>query len=348
MVKYSVTRIAFGLVILWSLRGWSFDVENVKTRPAMSHSRAEWKTKYARPRAIPFPEGNQFTPARELVGRTLFFDPRLSKSKTISCATCHNPGFSWTDGLPRAIGHGMKEHLRHTPTILNTAWADLLFWDGRAESLEEQALKPIVAPGEMNQDLDKMVEIVTAIPGYGRMFADAYPGRTISAEAIGLALANFERTVVSGSAPFDDWIGGREPAISESAKRGFDYFNSRADCQLCHTGWNFTDNGFHDIGVSGADKGRGALLPLEAMQHAFKTPTLRNVSERGPYMHDGSERTLADTLELYDRGGRVSRPSLAPEIHALHLSAAEKADLLEFLKTLTSADRRPEIPVLPR
>jgi cytochrome c peroxidase len=180
------------------------------------------------------------------------------------------------------------------------------------------------------------------------MFARAYPGVIISAQAIGLAIATFERTVVSGTAPFDRWIAGNESAVSESAKRGFDAFNSTAGCQQCHSGWNFTDAGFHDIGATGEDNGRGALLPLEAMQHAFKTPTLRNVAERVPYMHDGAEATLADTLELYDLGGRVKRPSLAPEIHPLHLSATAKTDLIEFLRTLTGADPRPELPLLPR
>jgi cytochrome c peroxidase len=348
MVRSSTKVTAFTLACWWILPAYGGEVQNGKNGPAPAYNRAAWKAKYVRPRTIPFPPGNRLTPDREHLGRTLFFDPRLSLSKTISCATCHNPGFSWTDGLPKAIGHGMKEQARRTPTILNVAWADVLFWDGRAESLEEQALKPISAPGEMNQDLDKMVQTVANIPSYARMFAHAYPGVIVSAEAIGLAIATFERTVVSGIAPFDRWISGNEGAISQSAKRGFDAFNSTAGCQQCHSGWNLTDNGFHDIGIAGEDKGRGALLPLEAMQHAFKTPTLRNVAERAPFMHDGSEPTLADAVELYDLGGRVKRPSLASEIHALHLSAADKTDLIEFLKTLTGADQRPEFPVLPR
>jgi cytochrome c peroxidase len=313
-----------------------------------AYDRSQWKKKYVRPAETPFPADNQLTTARELLGRTLFFDPRMSGSKFISCATCHNPGFSWGDGLPKGIGHGMKPLGRRTPTILNVAWSDLLFWDGRAESVEEQCLGPIQSPGEMNQDLGKMIELIQGIRGYRTLFQDAYPGEPIGAKTVARAIATFERTVVSGTAPFDEWVSGRESAISESAKRGFDLFNSKAMCQKCHDGWNFTDNGFHDIGVPSDDKGRGAKLPLEAMQYAFKTPTLRNVTERGPYMHDGTEASLEAVIQLYDLGGRQKRPSLALEIKPLHLTAAEKADLVDFLQTLTSKDKPVEIPALPR
>lgn len=318
-----------------------------QTSEASPYDQTAWKAKYARPASIPFPDDNKFTKERELLGRTLFFDPRLSASKTTSCATCHNPGFSWGDGLPKAIGDGLKQLNRKTPTILNVAWADLLFWDGRAESLEEQALKPIAAADEMNLPLDRLVATVAA-KQYRNLFEQAYPRQPITAELVARALATFERTVVSGAAPFDEWIAGRESAISPSAKRGFDLFNTKAECQKCHSGWNFTDNGFHDTGVTGPDKGRGIELPLEAMQYAFKTPTLRNSTRRDPYMHNGTEATLKDVIELYDLGGREKRPSLAPEIVPLHLTDQEKRDLLAFLATLTSVDKPVEMPVLPR
>ncbi len=210
------------------------------------YDRQQARLKYVRPTEIPFPKSNQYTPARELLGRTLFFDPRLSGSKFISCATCHNPGFSWGDGLPLAIGHGMKQLGRRTPTILNLAWAELLFWDGRAESLEEQALGPIAAPGEMNQPLDKMIATVSSIRGYKPLFESAYPGEPANEKTVARAIATFERSVVSGQAPFDKWIAGDESAISEKAKHGFDLFNTKAACATCHSGWAFTDGGFHD------------------------------------------------------------------------------------------------------
>jgi cytochrome c peroxidase len=340
-----LTRVAGVVTVLGLLYGRSGATRCSKSSTA--YDRAEWKAKYSRPTSVPFPAENQFTPERELVGRMLFFDARLSSSKSISCATCHNPGLSWGDGLPKAIGQAKKTLGRRTPTILNVAWADLLFWDGRAGSLEEQVLVPLTSPEEMDRTPELAAQRVADIPGYKRMFASAYPGQPISGKTLGLAIATFERTIVSGTSPFDLWIAGREDALSESAKRGFDIFNRNAGCQKCHDGWNFTDNGFHDIGTGDQDPGRWSRLPLEAMRHAFKTPTLRNVAERGPYMHDGSERTLADVIDLYDRGGRMKRPSLAPEVHRLHLSAAAKTDLIEFLKTLTSDDRRLKVPVLP-
>ncbi|MEP6960919.1 MAG: cytochrome c peroxidase [Acidobacteriota bacterium] len=314
---------------------------------AAAYDRSAWKQKYVRPDSIPFPAGNQYSKARELLGQTLFFDPRLSGSKLISCGSCHNPGFAWGDGLPKAVGNGMKELGRRTPTILNLAWAELLFWDGRAESLEEQALGPIQSTAEMNLPLEHLVRAVSA-PGYRMMFEQAYPGEKITPETIARALATYERTVVSAAAPFDKWVAGDKAAISASAKRGFDLFNTKAACHTCHSGWNFTDDGFHDIGVTGKDKGRGELLPLEAMQFAFKTPTLRNTNQRAPYMHNGTEATLESVIDLYDLGGREKRPSLAPEVFPLHLTDQDKSDLIAFLNTLTSDDKRIMIPMFPR
>lgn len=313
------------------------------------YDRGQARNLFKRPAAPPFPKDNAWTAEREALGKALFFDPRLSRANSISCASCHNPSFCWGDGLPKGVGHGSKEVGRRTPTILNTAWAELLFWDGRAGSLEEQALGPIAAAGEMNLPLDQMVTKVTAIAGYKPMFEKAYPGEPISERVVGKAIATFERTVVSAAAPFDRWIDGQEDAIGESAKRGFDLFNTKANCVKCHSGWNFTDDGFHDIGLAGEDPGRGKLLPqLESMQHAFKTPTLRNVTLRGPYMHDGSEASLEAVVHFYNKGGAARRPSLAPEVFALNLGEAEVKDLCAFMETLTSADQPVALPLLPR
>ena len=270
---------------------------------------------YRRPTAILFPADNPYSPDREILGKTLFFDPRLSRSGIVACATCHHPAFSWSDGLPRAIGHGMQRLGRRTPTLLNLAWAGLLFWDGRARTLEEQALGPIEAPAEMNMPITEVVAALSRIEGYRALFGRAYPGERITPGTIGKALATFERTIVSGMAPFDRWIAGDWTAISPSARRGFVLFNTRARCAACHSSWTFTDGSFHDIGLAGEDPGRGKLLPrILTMQHAFKTPTLRNVDRRSPYMHDGSVRDLEEVLDLYDRGADVRRPSLSLEI----------------------------------
>jgi cytochrome c peroxidase len=309
---------------------------------------ARLKSQYGRPPVIPFPPDNQYTRQRELLGRTLFFDPRLSASKIVSCATCHNPALSWGDGLPRAVGHGMAPLPRRTPTILNLAWAERLFWDGRADSLEEQALGPIEAPGEMNTPLPRAIETIQNIPGYRAMFDAAYPGEGVTPRTLGKAIATFERTIVSGMAPFDEWLAS-QAAIGDAAVRGFVLFNTKASCVKCHAGWSFTDHSFHDLGMSSGDIGRGRLLrSIERMQHAFKTPTLRNVEARRPYMHNGSLATLEDVIAYYDRGGDARRASLSAEMRPLGLSDVEKRELAAFLRTLTSVDNPIQIPVLPR
>jgi cytochrome c peroxidase len=305
--------------------------------------------KYVRPASIPSPVDNASTSERVVLGRALFFDPRLSASNWISCGTCHNPALSWGDGLAKGLGHGMKQLGRRTPTVLNLAWAPALFWDGRAGTLEEQALGPIKAPGEMNLPVQKMIEKIDTIAAYKPHFDKAYPHEAINEKTVAKAIAAFERTLVSGKAPFDEWMAGDESAISEPAKRGFVLFNTKGNCVQCHSGWRFTDDSFHDIGVTGADRGRGAMFKnVQAVQFAFKTPTLRNVDHRAPYMHNGTEKTLEDVIELYNGGGRVKRPSLTTLIKPLNFTAQEKHGLVAFLKTLTGKDTPVEFPVLPR
>jgi cytochrome c peroxidase len=304
------------------------------------------KRAYHGPPAIPFPADNSYTREREALGKTLFFDPRLSQSNTVSCATCHDPSLSWADGRRVGMGVGGKSLARRTPTILNLAWTELLFWDGRADGLEAQALEPVISAVEMNQSLDDTIGKLQQVEGYRRLFQRAYPGEGITARTIAKAIATFERTVVSGPAPFDAWIAGDNDAISASAARGFLIFNTRGNCLACHGGWNLSDGGFHDIGLPSGDRGRGALLPLQAMQYAFKTPTLRNVARRGPYMHDGSVATLWDVIERYDQGGEA-RPSRSKDVRPLGLSAQDKADLVAFMETLTSVVAAMPAPDLP-
>lgn len=306
---------------------------------------AEFKALYVRPASIPFPTEDPYSAAKASLGEMLFFDPRISGANYISCASCHNPAFSWGDGLPRGIGHGMTVLGRRTPTVLNMAWAELLMWDGRKATLEEQALGPMSTPVEMNADMDALPTKLAAIDGYRERFADVFPGEGLTLANIAKAIATYERTIVSGTAPFDEWIAGDEGAISDAAKRGFMVFNTKAKCAACHSGWNFTDNSFRDIGMADADIGRGKILDLPSMQHAFKTPTLRDIDRRGPYMHDGSMPTLAAVIDHYDRGGE-QRPSLDAEMTPLHLADQEKADLIAFLQTLTGKNAPVHVPVL--
>jgi cytochrome c peroxidase len=308
---------------------------------------AKLKAQYKRPDSIPFPANNPYSDVKAQLGQTLFFDPRLSGPATMSCASCHNPALGWKDGLPRGVGNRANQLGRATPTLLNLAWADLLMWDGRKDGLEDQASGPIEADAEMNLPMPKLIERLSDIPSYRRMFHEAFGRDEISKTTITRAIATFERTLVSNKAPFDRWIEGDEHAISAAAKHGFQIFNEKGHCAACHSGWRFTDDSFHDIGLKSEDVGRGGQVPNEPMlKYAFKTPTLRNVDQRAPYMHDGSMGTLRDVIVHYD-SGFVERPSLSSEMHRLALTEQEIDDLVAFLHTLTSQDDPISVPVLP-
>jgi cytochrome c peroxidase len=303
---------------------------------------------YRRPTSMPSPKSNPTTPEKVALGQMLFFDPRLSGSGALSCATCHNPALGWSDALPTGLGHMSGRLRRHTPTILDVAYGEPYFWDGRAATLEDQAKGPLTSAVEMNMPADHAVERVQSIPGYVTAFQYAFPGKPISVDTIAAAIASYERTVVSNSAPFDKWVAGDESAIPAAAKRGFVLFNGKANCATCHSGWRMSDDGFHDIGINGTDMGRAAVSPgIVQLEHAFKTPTLRNIKQRAPYMHDGSLATLSAVIDHYDTGF-VNRPSLDPQMHRLDLTPEEKADLLAFLDTLTSVDSPAVVPVLPQ
>jgi cytochrome c peroxidase len=309
----------------------------------------QMKAGYARPRgASPAPADNATTPVRVELGRRLFFDPRLSGSGAISCASCHNPSFGWEDGLPRGIGHNGQPLARSTPTVLNVGWGGPFFWDGRADTLERQAVMPIASAAEMNMPHDHAVARVRGIEGYRDAFAQAYPGEAITIGAVGKALAAYERTLVSAEAPFDRWIRGEARAISPEARRGFVLFNTTARCAVCHSGWRFTDDGFHDIGVATTDEGRATIAPgIEQLRFAFKTPSLRNIDQRAPYMHNGSLPTLDAVVDFYDAAAE-RRPSVAEEVAPLGLTTEERSDLVAFLRTLTSNDPPQAAPILPR
>jgi len=309
------------------------------------------RAQYHRPTDIPYPQDDPYTHAKFVLGRTLFFDPILSGSRLRSCSTCHNPGLSWADGQARAIGENqqpLKSGLR-TPTLLNVAWTPKLGWDGHFSTLEGVAMGPITAPDNMNLPEDQVVPRLSAVSGYMTAFDAAFGKGDITIPKIEQSLATFERSIVSGEAPFDRWIKGEENAIDDAAKRGFALFNGKANCSACHSGWAFTDASFHDIGVAtGDDIGRGRLFPTSVkLKYAFKTPTLRDVSRRGPYMHDGSYATLSDVIDLYNRGG-VDRPSRDDLIHQLNLPQSDKADLIAFLQTLSGRPEPVAVPVLPR
>lgn len=305
---------------------------------------------WQRPQAAPAPLDNQVTAERVELGRTLFFDPRLSAKGVMSCASCHNPALGWSDGRPTAVGHDMKILSRATPTIINAAFNHLQMWDGRKASLEDQALGPFESVDEQNLPLEELERRVQSIPGYVTLFERAYPGEPISRHTIAKAIASFERTILSEEAPFDRWRTGDASAISAAAQRGFELFKGKARCSLCHQGFNFTDNGFHNIGLKEpngvVDLGRYAHRKVAVLKGSFKTPTLRDVALTAPYMHNGIYTTLEEVIEHYVRGGDV-KENLDANMQPLALTDQEKKDLVEFMNALTSAPRMVVVPQLP-
>jgi cytochrome c peroxidase len=305
------------------------------------------KAAYKRPLEVPFPASNPYTLEKAALGKALFFDPRLSGVQNINCASCHNPSFGWEVPVETAVG-AQNVHLgRQAPTVLDAAWRQPFFWDGRAATAEDQAKGPIQAPMEMNLPLSDAVERLSAIPAYDAWFKKAFPDTGVSGDTIVAAIATFERTVVASYAPFDKWIDGDESAISESAKRGFMLFTGKAMCSECHSGWEFTDNQFHDIGTTETDIGRAKIEPDNPLaMYAFKTPTLRDTAQRAPYMHSGKFATLKDVIKHYMTGG-IDRPSRSPQMAAISLDDSEVDDLIAFMGTLTGEKQVVTLPVLP-
>ncbi len=281
--------------------------------------------------------------AKVELGKHLYFDKRLSSDNSVACATCHDPAKGWTDNLPVSVGVGGKKGGRSAPTIINRVFSEAQFWDGRAPSLEAQAVGPIANPIEMNLPHAEAVKKISDIAGYKPLFKAAFKDETVTIERIGKAIASFERTIVSGNSPFDKFEAGDKTALSESAQRGRELFRDpvKGRCSICHAGANFTDEKFHNLGV-GADQPDWQKNHAGQMDHTkkpedlgkYKTPTLRNIADTAPYMHDGSEATLEAAVEFYVKGG-IKNPNLDPEMKPLELTDQEKADLVEYLKALS-------------
>jgi cytochrome c peroxidase len=343
-----VVRPAILVGLCWlGVALWIFGLPVAKSGAAEA-DRAARMANFVRPKSVPFPAANPFSAEKAELGRTLFFDPMLSQSGTISCATCHHPRLAWGDGLPKAIGEARIPLPFRSPTMLGAAWIESFGWDGKFPTLESVAFTPLSAATIMGRNEQELLRDISQNDAYRKSFERAFPGEGVSRSGLERALATYQRTIVPAVAPFDRWIAGDEGAISDQARRGFDLFTGRAECAECHKGWRFTDDSFHDIGTGGEDDlGRGRLFPnSERLRYAFKVPTLRDVTRRTPYMHDGSLASLESVIAHYDRGG-VARRSRDEHIHPLDLSARERDDLIAFLQTLTGAeasDPRPTIP----
>ncbi len=292
---------------------------------------------------IPWPEDNPYTPEKAELGRLLFFDKRLSSNGTISCASCHVPKRAYGDENMVSIGIHGHAGTRHAPTVINTAYNRYQFWDGRANTLEEQCVGPLANPNEMTSDreqnkaLQECHERVCEIKGYRELFKRAFGNDECSIQQIAQALATFERTILSGNAPYDRYMAGDKSAMTKEQVRGMEVFRT-ASCAFCHTWPKFTDDMFTNIGV-GMDKpnpdlGRYNITKKDSDWGAFKVPTLRECASSFPYMHDGSQATLEEVVDYYDKGGFPNR-NQHPQIRPLHLSAEDKKALIAFLHALS-------------
>jgi cytochrome c peroxidase len=325
------------------------------------------------------PPGNPQTAEKIALGQKLFFDGRLSADGTVACSTCHDPARAFTDGRPTSIGIQGRVGQRNSPTVLNALYNKTQFWDGRAGTLEEQALQPIINSAEMGQpSLDAAVARIAAIGEYQQAFQRVF-GRAPNAPDLARALASYERTQLSFDSPFDHFIAGDTNAIDDPAKRGWEIFNTRGNCNKCHAltedkrdPTNFTDNDFHNIGIGIIrhnvvalarqaqrliNSGDAAAVDQAAIQSdmsalgrflvtkkqpddiaSFKTPNLRNVLVTAPYFHDGSQETLWDVADHYNKGAGLQNPYLDQDIQPLALAEGEIDDLVAFMASLTSPD----------
>ncbi len=294
----------------------------------------------------------QPVPARARLGRWLFYDTRLSGDGTVSCASCHRPAHGFSEPTATATGVGGRRGTRKTPSLVNLAartvlphlpddTAHLFFWDGRATGLEAQVLTPIANPEEMGLAHQAMVERFSGIAGYRSYFRDAFGSEAITPERVASALADYVRTRMSGNAPYDQWAYGKDGgAMTAQQQRGSDIFFFSGNCATCHAGFNFSDGAFHNLGLgwneatqSFADEGRARVTGKPGDRGKFKTPGLREVSRRAPYMHDASLATLREVVEFYNRGG-LKAPGRTPRLRPLNLSEAAIDDLVAFLHAL--------------
>ena len=285
---------------------------------------------------INYPENNGYTKARWELGRKLFFDPVLSKDSTISCATCHNPQFAFSDNKPTTLGIVNRPGVRNVPTLTNVAYAPYFMQEGGVASLELQVIVPIQEHNEMASDFNEIIKKIRRDSTYVKMAEKAYD-RVIDPFVITRAIANFERTIVSDNSDFDAYLKGNKSVLSSAELQGMElFYSNRLNCTSCHSGILFTNYEFENNGLYEvyADSGRMRLTMNEEDRAKFKVPTLRNIELTAPYMHNGSLETLEEVVEHYDKGGK-SHPNKSTLIKPLELTKGEKKSLILFLKSLT-------------
>lgn len=284
------------------------------------------------------PADNPLTKEKIELGRAIFFDKRMSKDNTIACASCHMAKKGFGDGMPVSTGIKGQKGGRSAPVSFNRVYSKAQFWDGRAATLEDQSIGPFANPIEHGfANHDEMVAKMKKMPGYRKLFQEVFGGE-ITIQDVGRAVASFQRTVLSGNSAVDKFdIGGDQNALSESAKRGLELFRGKARCTRCHSGFNFTDEKFHNLGIGWEDNkvdlGRYMETKNPEDIGAFKTPTLREIARTAPYMHDGRFKTLEEVVKFYNQGG-VKNPHQDNTIIPLELTDDEQKDLVAMLKSL--------------
>ena len=297
------------------------------------------------------PRENPASPEKIALGRQLFFDPRLSRNDKIACATCHDPTRGFTSGTATAKGVDGAPGRRNVPSLYNAAFNQSHFWDGRAATLEEQALHPIENPAEMDLQREALVAKLKDIAEYREMFAAAFSEEPISAQRVAQALAAYERTIISSDTPFDRHLRGDQEALAPAAKRGLQLFYGDAGCVKCHQGPELTDHKFHNIGIGletedngPKDNGRREVTKRDTDQGAYRTPSLREVAHTAPYMHDGSMESLTDVVRHYNFGGVTgeNNPHRDGLLEVLYLSPDQVADLVAFLREGLSSSELPK------
>lgn len=296
---------------------------------------------------IAVPPDNLTTPARSELGRQLFYDPVLSASKTMSCATCHHPDQGLANGQATSTPRPGAP-ARNVPTLWNVGYNRHLLWDGRETSLESQARQPLTLPNEMAADPDQLVANLRAIPAYVALFDAAYGGgaESITFDNVTRALAAYQRTLISQDSPFDRYVSGDGRALTAAQQRGLDiFFSERTHCAECHQAPTFASETFRVVGVASDDPGRAGVSD-KGLRGAFKIPTLRNIALTAPYMHNGSIDSLDEVVQFYADGAGRPRgvAGVDPLLKGFELSAAEKADLVAFLQALTDESALPDVP----
>lgn len=291
--------------------------------------------------AITWPADNPYHPAKAELGRALFFDTRLSSDGVISCSWCHSERASFSDNhhSPLSTGVELLPTRRNAPTLVNVAFGKSFLLAGEVATLEEQAMGPLLARDEMNMTPERIEEVLSEDSAYVAAFRAAFGSGPITLARVAKALATYQRTLISARAPFDLWQAGDSGAFTPAQKRGFALFTGKAGCAACHVPPLFTDGGYYNTGLEDAvvDSGRARVTGLVSDAGKFKTPTLRNIVETNPYMHDGRFALLHEVIDHYNAGG-VAHPARDPRIRPLGLTPDERDDLLAFLEGLTDRE----------